>query len=534
MFQILRLNRRIRVVLSVLLAFGSIIHEAEAQDVSSALHAHAGGGTHEAKGFSIGPRLQWLRLQGSKPGDGNFKGASYRELETWEALKQERTRLSQDHASALPVGADWFDRESHGYAGIPFVILKALPHLAPDLFGQPEDRFMRFGFLPDDAYPLPQGFGWKTVELCDELGQGRNSPRCAREPARGAINKVTLTCAACHIGQVQSSKDRYLTMRGATNTLLDVKAWRFAFEQLADRYSQGRFAGFLNDVSMTKAQLAAAQEDVRSAIAAAVAFAGEDGLYRGATRRQARLVEKEELALYRAEVPSPAGEGNVELSVLVFRELLKEVSKRRGVQRVLRSRAYSGEGKPRFDFGYPGSTEAAGEALVLVSLLFGEEVDRTSRDQVAPRISQHAGPVDFMNVYNQGHRPESNWDNVIEAAAARTQTAQLATTGTVDQIDLEATGVITNYIRALPPEPYPFAVDSELARRGRDLFDEHCVTCHYPGNRERHGQIATDMNRFNQFNAFTWKATRLALRAACPRESHVESFGEGPPDPCDF
>jgi hypothetical protein len=69
-----------------------------------------------------------------------------------------------------------------------------------------------------------------------------------------------------------------LTMRGATYTLLDVKAWRFAFEQLAHRYSQGPFAGFLNDVSMTKAQLAAAQEDVRSAIAAAVAFAGEDGL----------------------------------------------------------------------------------------------------------------------------------------------------------------------------------------------------------------------------------------------------------------
>jgi cytochrome c peroxidase len=201
---------------------------------------------------------------------------------------------------------------------------------------------------------------------------------------------------------------------------------------------------------------------------------------------------------------------------------------------VLRSRAYSGEKKPRFDFGYPGSTEAAGEALVLVSLLFGEEVDGTSRDQVAPRISQNAGPVDCMNVYNQGHRPESNWDNVIEAVAARTQTAELATTGTVDQIDLEATSVITNYIQALPPEPYPFAVDTELARRGRDLFDEHCVTCHYPGNRERYGQIATGMNRFNQFNAFTWKATRLALRAACPRESHVESFGEGPANPSDF
>jgi hypothetical protein len=171
MFQILRLNRRIRVVLSVLLVFGSITHEAYAQDVGPVLHTHAGGGTQEAKGIRIGPRPQWLRLQGSKPGDGSFRGTSYRELETWEALRQERARLSKDHASALPVGADWFDRESHGYAGIPFVILKALPHLAPDLFGRPEDRFMRFGFLPDDAYPLPQDFGWKTVELCDKLGK---------------------------------------------------------------------------------------------------------------------------------------------------------------------------------------------------------------------------------------------------------------------------------------------------------------------------------------------------------------------------
>ena len=88
--------------------------------------------------------------------------------------------------------------------------------------------------------------------------------------------------------------------------------------------------------------------------------------------------------------------------------------------------------------------------------------------------------------------------------------------------------------QGLPPEPYPFEIDSDLASRGRDIFDANCAACHHPGNTQRYA-LGTDINRFEQFNEFTWEATRQALRAGCPEDAEVQTFdGESPQKPCDF
>ena len=52
----------------------------------------------------------------------------------------------------------------------------------------------------------------------------------------------------------------------------------------------------------------------------------------------------------------------------------------------------------------------------------------------------------------------------------------------------ESLDKVTAYLRDLPPPPYPFPIDGELAARGEPIFDVHCAACHaFDG--ERVGQV---------------------------------------------
>ena len=62
----------------------------------------------------------------------------------------------KDNAS----GYDWFANASDGYAGVPLILLRSLPDLAPDIWGKPEEQFASFGFIPNTEKPnspLPLG-----------------------------------------------------------------------------------------------------------------------------------------------------------------------------------------------------------------------------------------------------------------------------------------------------------------------------------------------------------------------------------------
>src|SRR5579862_6149996 len=60
-------------------------------------------------------------------------------------------------------GYDWFANASDGYAGVPLILLRSLPDLAPEIWGKPEEQFSSFGFLPNQikpGSPLPLGLSW--------------------------------------------------------------------------------------------------------------------------------------------------------------------------------------------------------------------------------------------------------------------------------------------------------------------------------------------------------------------------------------
>src|SRR5690349_5830041 len=52
-------------------------------------------------------------------------------------------------------GYDWFANASDAYNGVPLIVLRSLPDLAPEIWGAPDEQFAKFGYLPNPDGPLP-------------------------------------------------------------------------------------------------------------------------------------------------------------------------------------------------------------------------------------------------------------------------------------------------------------------------------------------------------------------------------------------
>ena len=112
-------------------------------------------------------------------------------------------------------GYNWFASASDGSSGVPLILLRCSPDLAPDIWGNAEEQFSRFGFLPDPNKPLPLGLSWDSMDPANPPQQ---------------LHPVALTCSACHIGRARLESGSYAMLVGGPNTQFDVRKWRKAFQ----------------------------------------------------------------------------------------------------------------------------------------------------------------------------------------------------------------------------------------------------------------------------------------------------------------
>ena len=82
----------------------------------------------------------------------------------WPAIRADREKSIARYLAAASGGYEWFSQAMHGEpAGTPFLLMRVLPELAPDIWGPPGERLARIGFIDDPkdpTRPLPLGFGW--------------------------------------------------------------------------------------------------------------------------------------------------------------------------------------------------------------------------------------------------------------------------------------------------------------------------------------------------------------------------------------
>ncbi|WP_157899014.1 hypothetical protein [Luteitalea pratensis] len=91
-------------------------------------------------------------------------------------------------------------------------------------------------------------------------------------------------------------------------------------------------------------------------------------------------------------------------------------------------------------------------------------------------------PIDIKSVTWATQRYHANWDG-NQGASSRTLASGASATGDPRMVNVRIHEPLNPFIDNLPPPPYPFAsVDLARAREGKAIFRDTCATCHAPRN----------------------------------------------------
>jgi mono/diheme cytochrome c family protein len=131
-------------------------------------------------------------------------------------------------------------------------------------------------------------------------------------------------------------------------------------------------------------------------------------------------------------------------------------------------------------------------------------------------------PVDVKSVNWAVDRFHANWDG-NQGASSRTLASGASATGDPRMVNVRIHEPLNPFIDYLPPPPYPFqSVDLARAREGKALFRTNCASCHTPGNRTIHpaSQLGVDANR----TRVNTSVSRYGMAALVVEACHI--YGE--------
>jgi hypothetical protein len=373
------------------------------------------------------------------------------------------------HAAYLKehaIGYEWFANAADGYGGVPLILLRSLPDLAPEIWGPPEAQFARFGYLPNPSGPLPLGLSW------DSMNPGVTP---------GPLHPVALTCGACHIGRVRLDDGSLMTLVGGPNTQFDVRMWRKAFELTVHKYLK------------TPADVTAAAARLKASVA------GKPPNY---FYRNARGITSETEAGERQYVDSNAA---AILTGFAGRILLGEQA-----TQMQKATSYSKRGAPPLDGGSPGQSDGSGDLLPRL-LLLDTVTSMGPAKTMAGFTGMHftalpeqlATFTDILSTWEQATRNVAQVDGSVKSPFFRNIAASLAVAGDPKMVNVSNADITAQFISKLPAPLYPFAIDAAAASRGKQLFAANCAACHRAFNDTVYTPdlIGTDPNRARVLNA---------------------------------
>jgi hypothetical protein len=375
---------------------------------------------------------------------------------TWTELRETENFLYEQHLASDTEGYQWFANSANGRAGVPFILLRLMPELFPDIFGTLDEGFSRFGFAidaRDPKRPLPLGLGW-----------------CAADEKVSPIEVVTLTCGACHIGHVRLENGKIQALVGAPNTQVDVRRWRHAFEQVARKI---RDSGVTKTVTQVNALMA-----------------GKPPNYFYANRGSFGDKWSDEIEAKERQFVSANAEAIVQSFVDHTLAAAVAVDKQKAT-------SYGKRNAPPLDGGTPGQSDGSGDLIPKLLLLDkiaahckGHESaecvgaalkDFTSAD-FAELPSDKATATDILSTWRQEDHQLAQIDGTVKSPFFRNIAAILAVVGDPSKIIPQNADISARFLQQLPPPSYPFDVDMRRAKRGRALFRQNCAVCHKPKN----------------------------------------------------
>ena len=394
----------------------------------------------------------------------------------WNAERDKRSQALQKHLDTHAVAYRWFADFPFGTEdGIPYLILRSLPLIAPEQWGSDENFLDVVGLFCDErnkGYPIARGVGWS--------GMGRES-------SDRKLDYASFSCGACHVGRVRTKDGSMMYLDGGINSEFNLVAYR---SKVANSIKK-----MIGDETDQNKQVALAT----SAILRAIETAHREDpnfFYGNYTLGRLRFdadYEQAQIDQFRSDAASIVGKflvrANLELQSLV--ELV--------------NKNYKGFEGPMLG-GLGGMADATGVSMSF-GFVFARDILNDPQATPQTRLPPAPGLTDFMAVWEQGKRQVrwnedktdlidggGQWNGNIPLPIYRNMAAEL-TMGFGAKTDVRVATFGRELLKDLPAPAYPFDVNMELAKRGKGLFDRHCADCHRRHNGRVYKNMGTDLSR---------------------------------------
>lgn len=429
--------------------------------------------------------------------------------EGWNHIQDLRQQHIDQYLEANQVAYRWFADFPLGLNdGVPYIILKLLPKVAPEYWGGDDNFLDVIGLFKDERipdYPIARGIGWSGL---------------GREGADNVVDYASFTCGACHIGRVRTDSGiRYLD--GGVNAHFNLPQYRVRAYQTIEKIIDG--------AASDAQQLELATNAFVSALDAV--HKKDKNYFYGSYNIGAKYFdnkyEQQQVDLFRKNA----------------RDLVEKFLVRTRLEYaalgVLVDKNYRGFEQEMLT-GFGGMADATG-----VSTSFAYVVDRDIyHKKVDPdSLPPSQGITDFMVVWEQNKRKVKwsadhkkliegggQWNGNIPISMFRNLAAEL-TMGFGAQTDLRVGAFAEQLLDGLPAPVYPFTVDIKKARKGHALFEKNCAACHKPHNGEIY-QVGTDSGRAHVANEMITAAGRQSFTSICSPTTTINLPGQGDVKPC--
>ncbi|MDH5424962.1 MAG: cytochrome C [Gammaproteobacteria bacterium] len=427
----------------------------------------------------------------------------------WAVYQKQRTDNIalhiEKHKVAYARFADFPVSQTHG---VPYLLLKLLPKVAPEFWPDNENFLSVVGLYKDErnpGYPVARGIGFSGL---------------SRDLRHNTVDAASFTCGGCHIGRVKDDRGKISYLDGGINSEFSVIGFR---KRMVDTFS------YLSKNHKTKT---ARDKAVISLFIAALDKVEKElpGYFYNNYRFEDRLFdeayEKNQIKLFRE---------NASKLIPQYVERIRQVY---NGWRMLVEKNYPTAVKEMMD-GYGGMEDAIGFNTVDAYLTLKKN-PLTNLFAGIP-VADVGGQTDIMAVWDQQQRnPRWNaakddlidgggqWNGHIPLPIYKNIAAQL-TLG-VENIDVQVSAFSDELLDQLPAAAYPFELDVTLARKGQKLFEENCQICHQANNGKVYNDIGTHPGRAVIADSIiSWAAVRSFTEACSPELTVIMHGKENKP-----
>jgi len=133
----------------------------------------------------------------------------------WAHYQKYKQTAKKDYIKQNWIAYEWFTNFPFSETdGIPYILLKLLPVIAPEYWGSDDNFLDAVGLFDDERqadYPVARGIGISAL---------------SRKEPFSNIDYASFTCAACHIGRVRDENDKIRYIDGGVNAEFNIVQFR--------------------------------------------------------------------------------------------------------------------------------------------------------------------------------------------------------------------------------------------------------------------------------------------------------------------